>query len=123
MKKIISGHNRKVLNENETNEDEQICNCRGECILPGQCRSKCVVYKASIDNIQYIGSTSNEFKVRFRNHKASFTNEDKKSETALSQYIWSNNLNKTEKDLIIPPNVKWEILKKMHGLQWKLNDM
>ena len=112
MKKIISGHNRKILNMNETHEDEQRCNCRGECVLPGQCRAKCVVYKATIDNIQYIGSTSNEFKVRFRNHKASFTNEEKKNETALSQYIWSNELNKNEQDSIVPPEVKWEILKK-----------
>ena len=83
MKKIISGHNRKILNMNETHEDEQRCNCRGECVLPGQCRAKCVVYKATIDNIQYIGSTSNEFKVRFRNHKASFTNEEKKERNSL----------------------------------------
>ena len=112
MKKIISGHNMKILNENEVNENEQQCNCRGDCILPGQCRSKCVVYKASIENIQYIGSTSNEFKTRYRNHKASFINEDKRNETALAQYIWTNNLNRDEQNMIVPPNVKWEILKK-----------
>ena len=47
-----------------------------------------------------------------RNHKASFINEDKRNETALAQYIWTNNLNKDEQNMIVPPNVKWEILKK-----------
>jgi hypothetical protein len=36
------------------------------------CRSKNVIYLASCNkcSLQYIGSTSNEFKVRFRNHKS-----------------------------------------------------
>ena len=111
MKSIISSHNRKILTKNEPNEIAQLCNCRGECILPGICRSKCVVYKASNENIQYIGSTSNELKIRYRNHKSSFINEDKKNETALSQYIWNNELNKNEENEIVPPNIKWEVIK------------
>ena len=101
----------KILNKNEPKESEQACNCRNNCILPGKCRSTCVVYKASTENIHYIGSTSNEFKIRFRNHKSSFINEDKRNETALSQYIWTNELNKNEENVIVPPNIKWEILK------------
>ena len=114
MRNIISAHNRKILNGKK--EDEKLkCNCRGKCILPGNCRASCVVYKAStndeIKKIQYIGSTSTEFKIRYRNHKTSFAHENNKNQTALSQYIWNNDLNKNEEGEITQPDIKWEILK------------
>ena len=82
-----------MLNKDEPKEIGQSCNCRGECILAGIYRSKRVVYNASTENIQYIGSTSNELKIRYRNHNSSFINEDKKNETALSQLICNHPLN------------------------------
>ena len=114
IRSIITTHNQKVLST-KTKEKQLPCNCQSQCILPGNCRAECVVYKATANHpaspAQYIGSTSNEFKVRFRNHKASFKNENKKSETALSQYVWANQLNTNDKNENITPSIKWEILK------------
>ena len=65
---------------NKSNINEPQCNCRSECILPGQCRKNCVIYKATTihknNNIKYIDNTSFEFKAFYRNHKANFLNED-----------------------------------------------
>ena len=85
--------------------------------LPVGCRVKCVVYKATvthkIQRVEYVGSKSNRFKVRYRNHKFSFTNENKMNETALSQYIWAKDLNKNEDKEKINPTISWEIIKNM----------
>ena len=49
------------------------------------CSSKNVVYLASCYkcNLQYVGSTSTEFKVRFRNHKSSMLTNKKMCELAV----------------------------------------
>ena len=49
------------------------------------CSSKNVVYLASCNkcNLQYVGSTSTEFKVRFRNHKSSMLTNKKTCELAV----------------------------------------
>ena len=49
------------------------------------CSSKNVVYLASCNkcNLQYVGSTSTEFKVRFRNHKSSMLTNQKRCELAV----------------------------------------
>ena len=52
----------------------------------------------------YIGSTQ-DFKERLANHKASFRHEKLKKETVLSQYVWSEGLNPE-------PEISWTILKK-----------
>ena len=49
--------------------------------------------------------------MRFSNHKASFKNEEKRNETALSQYVWENGLNRNSKNEYAHPDLKWEILK------------
>ena len=81
------------------------CNCANACILPNDSREECVVYKAYTlkpeKQIQYIGCTAGEFKARYRNHKNSFKNKNKQNETALSQYIWHNKLNRNENHLAI----------------------
>ena len=48
--------------------------------------------------------TEGEFKIRYRNHIQSFKDENKKSATTLSQYIWDVGLNPS-------PEIKWEILR------------
>ena len=113
----ISAHNRKILEENNSEQKETpACNCANACILPNDCRAECVVYKAYTlkpeKQIQYIGCTAGEFKVRYRNHKNSFKNKNKQNETALSQYIWHNKLNRNENEEIIQPDIKWEIAKR-----------
>ena len=45
--------------------------------------SQVCLYKATATHenkcVEYVGSTANEFKVRYRNHKSSFNNENKKN--------------------------------------------
>ena len=70
------------------------------------------VYKAEVtttDNAEtnkYIGISSNEFKVRYRNHKKSFRDEKHSNETELSKYIWD--LKKSRRNF----SLKWSILKR-----------
>lgn len=49
------------------------------------CKSKNVIYLVTCNkcNVQYIGSTSNEFKVRFRNHKSAMSTKKNTCEVAI----------------------------------------
>ena len=106
---VIAGHNRKLLQKHEVNQQVQVsreCNCRqgeSKCPLEGRCLSKSVIYKAEVksDNktSTYIGQTSNTFKERYTNHVSSFKNEKYKESTALSKYIWD--LKQQEKEFEI----------------------
>ena len=104
----IQSHNKKVLNEKPKNPNNNNCNCRNkdQCPVKNECQTESVIYKATVNHNQstttYIGSTTNTFKTRFTNHKASFNHENKQSATTLSQYLWDNNINQQ--------NVTWEIL-------------
>ena len=57
-------------------------------------QSNSIMYKAGVsstdDDIikEYIGTTSNEFKDRYRNHQNSFNDAEYEKETELSKYIW-----------------------------------
>ena len=106
MQTIMANHNRKIQNNTQT-QQERACNCRNteNCPIPDKCCTKCVIYKASTQQIQYIGATEGEFKTRYNNHTHSFREINKRTSTTLSQYIWDNNLQPT-------PNIKWKILKK-----------
>lgn len=101
----ITAHNKKIINPKPEPTSAK-CNCRDKstCPIPGKCCSSSVVYKASVNNVNYIGMTEGEFKTRYRNHVQSFKDESKKSATTLSQYIW-------DEGLAPSPNIKWEILK------------
>ena len=56
------------------------------------CLIQNVVYQAAVESPMgretYIGLTANQFKTRFRNHTASFRNENKRNATELSKHIW-----------------------------------
>ena len=99
----------KQTNKARTETDK--CNCRNKstCPLPGRCTVKEVVYQATIkteeETKQYIGITANTFKTRYTQHKASFTHQQKRHQTALSTYIWKL------KDTDTPHEIKWEIIK------------
>ena len=72
----------------------QICNI--------QCRDqKC----------NYYGLTSLEFKDSIISHRQSFREKNKQNATALSSFIWSNELNK-DYETISEPKLKWQIMKK-----------
>ena len=49
------------------------------------CKSKNVIYLVTCKkcNVQYVGSTSNEFKIRFRNHKSSMITKKRTCEVAI----------------------------------------
>ena len=112
IKQIIQSHNNKILQR--CNSVEKKCNCRETCVMGGECCTGPIVYKATthkispedklVENKTYIGSTQ-EFKTRLGNHKASFSNVDRKNETALSTHVWDENLGSK-------PIIKWEVVKK-----------
>ena len=109
MRQIILSHNNTLVKASN-NRAEEPCNCRGVCALGGRCNAGPIVYKVTVneENVSpqktYIGSTQ-DFKSRLANHKASFRHEHLKNATALSAYVW-------EKDLGPNPNLSWTILAK-----------
>ena len=56
----------------------------------------------------YLGCSEN-FKLRFANHKMSFTNESHRADTELSKYIWDL------KNKGIDYSIKWRIVRETSG--------
>ena len=110
MSKIISSHNRKVIDSTKTHAPEPGCNCRAkqDCVLAGKCQSTDIIYKGTVETantaLEYIGLTSTSFKQRYANHKASFKHKNKSSETTLSRHIWKL------KDNGVPFKTTWSIM-------------
>ena len=114
VSRIISAHNKKVLNDpiDPNNNNEKLCNCRikNECPLNGNCLVKEVIYKCNVKKVDneagkhYIGLTANSFKQRWYSHKHTFRNEDKKKSTELSNHVWDLQL------MDISPQLNWEII-------------
>ena len=115
MKKHISRHNAKILNNN-TNKGKKLCNCRGgrECPLNGQCLQKNVVYQADVECKNtvktYYGLTEQTFKARWNNHQFSLRNADHTKKTALSSYVWKCKNEKLE------PKITWSIKTKAYPM-------
>ena len=114
MNSIITNHNSSMSSKSEIPTEPLPCNCRNQCPMnqSGECRLSNIVYKATVmeenTNIrkEYIGISGTEFKVRYANHKQSFTNEKKRDATSLSQHVWSL------KDRNAPFSLKWSVLAK-----------
>ena len=102
VKNAIDAHNKSQLRQSTT-EPTKSCNCRDKpnCPLNGHCWSKGIIYQATVstqekypdgtnktNNETYVGLTDTEFKLRYTNHKQSFTNRTLQSATELSKYIW-----------------------------------
>jgi hypothetical protein len=110
MKNIIAAHNSNLLNKQD--EDKPKCNCRNkeECPLPGECTSSNIIYEATIttanETKKYIGLAATTFKARYANHKASFTDKNKRHSTEISKYVWKQKDNKT------PYTISWKIIKR-----------
>ena len=111
IKKIIQGHNKKVLKKYKQRhtENNKKCNCqkskREKCPLRGHCNRRNVVYKATTPGPNphiYVGVTEN-FKARWQGHKQSFKNPELKDATALSSFIWKEKMGEE-------PIIKWEII-------------
>ena len=83
IKAKIHKHNKNNLEKaHQKHLDTQLCNCRNkkQCPLNGQCLIESIVYQANImANIPdykekvYLGVSETTFKVRYGNHKKSFT--------------------------------------------------
>ena len=110
IKNTIDSHNKAQLKKSDT-EAKKDCNCRNKanCPLKGNCREHNIVYQATVttrenDNNRtrkkntesYVGLTETEFKLRFANHKQSFTNPRLQNATELSKHIWSLKEKNTE---------------------------
>ena len=70
MMSIINNHNKKLLHPH-TNDKDLPCNCRNlpDCPLNGKCRTKSIIYKASISvsnspTKHYFGCCETEFKTK-----------------------------------------------------------
>ena len=116
MKSIIAKHNKKVLSQPAI-EDEEHCNCpnKDNCPLDGECTKGALVYHADVTARalikRYMGATEPMFKKRLANHKSSFSNPVRRSETCLSKYIWKL------KDQDIPYEIKWSLHKQSFPYQ------
>ena len=90
----VKSHNNKIVGKKSS--DVKRCNCRDKekCPLQGNCLIDSVIYRGNIttsnknDENNYIGLTENQFKGRERHHHHTFQNEEQKSSTQLSNYIW-----------------------------------
>ena len=115
MSSIISSHNKKILNKDNTPltaENEKKCNCqkKNNCPMNGNCLDKEVIYKCKIQESDndtgkhYIGLTANTFKKRWYGHSHTFRNEEKRKSSELANHVW--NL----QDRNISPLLSWEII-------------
>jgi hypothetical protein len=104
MEALIASHNARVLKGKE--KPAYGCNCReGEdsCPLDGRCQTPSLVYEAKVESSEgvrrYIGQTAITFKLRWNNHRQSFTTAYKKHSTSLSSHIWQLKKNNTDYDI------------------------
>ena len=96
VKSNITRNNHRLLTKTSTAPKPKKCDDMKSnvCPLNEKCLTSNVVYKAEITTPhdgttkEYIGMTSTEFKVRYRNHKKSFTKPTYSSDTELSKYVW-----------------------------------
>ena len=109
---MVTGHNRKILNE-ATTENERRCSCPAntECPLDGYCLAKNTVYSGKITSSlpnygtkEYIGISAPEWKKRLGNHKTSFCNRKYETKTEISKEVWK------VKDQGGTFNIKWSII-------------
>ena len=110
FKKIISAHNKKILNGKTPDPP---CNCldKHTCPLDGSCKASNIVYQATLTTEEeppsvetYVGLTATDFKARHSNHKTSMNNKNYSSATTLSVKVWELKKEKISYDL------KWKII-------------
>ena len=106
---IIKSHNQGIIYPRVRGQDSCNCRSRASCPLDGKCQAKGIIYNAEVttdkgDVKNYIGLTDNSFKVRYTNHKSSFTHRGQINSTQLSKHIWKI------KDNNMPYNINWSIL-------------
>ena len=120
---IVSNHNKEINkefqnrtnnnNNNNSKQNEWNCKTRNNCPMNGICNLNNVVYQGIIypkeninDRKTDIGISSTKWKIRYANHKYSFSHEHLKHKTALSKHFWSL------KNKVLTPEIRWSILKR-----------
>ena len=122
MSQIMNSHNNELINKfhnrvnnNNINSKKKECNCKSQtdCPMSGLCNLGNVVYQAIINTKEdlsdkkfYICVSSTSWKIRYGNHKFSFSHEHEKNQTALSKHYWGL------KDKGLTPDIQWSILKR-----------
>ena len=101
---IINNHDKEIIkefqdrtkNNNDSKQNECNCKTRNNCPMNGLCNLNNVVYQEIIyrkenimDKKTYIGISSSNWKIRYANHKYSFSHEHLKHQTALSKHFLS----------------------------------
>jgi len=112
IKSIISGHNKKVLNNrnNRQSAPPKMCHCTiRECPLNGECQLDSLVYQATVTDDQnssetYVGICKPTFYERHQNHLTSFRHKSHQKKTELSKHIWK--LKRNNQDY----SIKWRLL-------------
>ena len=100
VKNLIKQHNSKILRK-DRDKIQRSCNCRikESCPLNGKCL-QCMVYKAEVTTNttykEYYGTSEEEFKFRYKNHKQSFRRKSHINNTELSKYLWTLKANGTD---------------------------
>ena len=96
MGSIIAQHNKQELNRFSSADTKILpynCHNKHNCPLEGKCRTKCVIYKASIctsngKTMPYYDCCETNSKARYYNHKQSFKSSSKIHQTELSKFAW-----------------------------------
>ena len=97
MAQAVSGHNAKLLREDNGGPDHPGCNCIGglqSCPVGGDCQATGVVYEATVSEVvsgkkeTYTGVTSRWFKDRYYEHRTDMNNIGNRTNSALSSYVW-----------------------------------
>ena len=113
IKSTINDHNNKILEPQCKNENK--CNCinKESCPLQNECLTSNIIYEATISTTShqyepkiYYGLCETKFKVRYANHKKSFSNRKYNNETELASEYWRL------RDSNITPIIKWKIKRK-----------
>ena len=96
----IKGHNMKTMDEKPALIRGK-CNCRDKdnCPLDGECLTENVLYETEIScdlpNYTpkvYRGITASKFKLRYANHKKSFSSEKYSNDSELSKEFFKKEL-------------------------------
>ena len=109
---IIKRHNKRATKTNARSITPWNCRDKNNCSVNGNCRvenvgCKCVVSttKKSKEHV-YIGVAESDWKQHYYNHTMSFENQERKTDTALSTFLWE-----LQKSIKETPKLTWSVSK------------
>ena len=113
ISRIISSHNKKVLNNQPKISNERNCNCRNKkaCPLNGNCLESSLIYQCHIKSTEndpgrfYVGLTGNTFKERWNSHNYTMNHEESTNHTQLSNHFWD-----LKRSGVNKPILSWKVI-------------